>query len=273
MAHKVYVCYDNHDLETAENVCAALEDNRIKCWLKDRDKGVKPIVSEIVDAIKGSKVMVLIYSNNSKHSNTVHNEVDEAFSRKIPILVFRTDDSKIEGGLEFFIKNQPMINAYEDPEGSFDVLVKDTKALLKGSIPVLPIIGAVVLVLIVAAIGYMMFAPTSDMPVDVGDIDLKITDFHVDDVRKEQTSWNYSYFVGGTISPELDDDSSCRIVVDFYDKSGKLVDSSETPVKEAQKVSSGFLFGSTVSDSNNIGRVDVQLIQGDTILAQDDSEL
>lgn len=55
MAHDVYICYDERDLEVAKNVCDALESNGLECWLKNRDAGVKNIVNEIMDAIKSPK--------------------------------------------------------------------------------------------------------------------------------------------------------------------------------------------------------------------------
>ena len=288
MAHDVYICYDERDLEIAKDVCDSLEDSGLECWLKNRDAGVHNIVNEIMNAIKKSKVMVLLYSKNSKNSNFVNNEVDIAFAQKRSILVYQIDDSKLEGGLEFFLRNKPWIKAYPNPEDQFDKLTQDTAKLVKEQkskdrsvvnvvkqhkIPV--IIGIVVLILIAAVAGYMMVndsgsAGTTNLK--AGDIKLNITDFHVDDVRKENTDWNYSYYVGGTISPAPGEKDGCKISADFYDKSGNLVETVETPFEDAQKVSSGFLLGSTVSDTNDIKMADVQLINRDNvIIAEDDS--
>jgi hypothetical protein len=217
--------------------------------------------------------------------------VDIAFAEKRSILVYQIDKSKLEGGLEFFLRNKPWIEAYPNPEDKFDELVKDTSRMVKKQktddrsiinviknhkIPV--IIGIVVVLLIVGVLGYMMYngesGGTNATQTKAGDIKLKITDFHVDDVRKQKTDWNYSYFVAGTVSPAPSSGDKCVIVVDFYDDSGKLVDTTETPFEEAQKVSAGFLFGSTVSDKNNIKVADVQLVnKNNVIIAQDDSQV
>ena len=285
MAHNVYVCYDEKDLEMAKDVCETLENNGLECWLKNRDAGVNIIVNDIMDAIKNSKVMVLLYSETSKNSNFVNNEVNRAFAEKKSILVFQIDDSKLEGGLEFFLKNKQWIKAYPNPEDKFEELSSKTEKLVKENSGIVHfvkehktpvIIGVIVLILIIAAAGFMMNNGvgngTTTSQLKAGEVKLKITDFHVDDVRKEDTDWNYSYFVGGTISPSEAD--GCIIVVDFYDKTGKLVDTTETPFEDAQKVSSGFLFGSTVSDTNDIKFVDVQLVNNENIiLAEDDSQI
>ena len=291
MAHDVYICYDERDLDTAKYVCDELEDRGLDCWLKNRDAGVDHMVDEIMQAIKKSKAMVLLYSKNSKQSNFVNNEVDIAFAEKRSILVYQIDESKLDGGLEFFLRNKPWIEAYPDPKDKINLLAEDTAELVKKQkskdrdifkivkthkIPV--IIGIVVLLLIAGVLGYMALnggsGGTDASQITAGDVKLKITDFHVDDVRNESTDWNYSYYVGGTISPAPGEQDGCVILVDFYDQSGKLVDSTETPFEDAQKVSSGFLFGSAVSGSNNIKVADVQLVNKENIIiAQDDAQL
>ena len=284
MAHKVYVCYDKNDIEMANRICDTLEKNRISCWLKNRDSIVKDSVGEITKAIENTKAMVLVYSNNSKESQFVNNEVATAFENGKPILVFKIDDTKEEGGLQLFLRKQPWINAYPNPEDRFDQLVEKTKELTKGSIfdivnehkiPI--IIGVIALIVIVGALGFMNSNNDSQgnaLQVNAGDIKLKITDFNVEDVRNQDTSWNYSYSVEGTISPNPDDNSGLIIIVDYYDNEGNLVDTTETPFEDAQIVGSGFLLGSTVSDKNDIKFIDVQLVNKDNvIIAQDDSQV
>ncbi|WP_296880705.1 toll/interleukin-1 receptor domain-containing protein [uncultured Methanobrevibacter sp.] len=291
MAHDVYICYDERDLETAKKVCDTLEDNGLDCWLKNRDTGAKRMVDEIMDAIKKSKVMVLLFSKNSKDSNFVNNEVDIAFAQKRSILVFQIDDSKLDGGLEFFLRNKPRIEAFPNPEDEFDRLIENTSKMVKEQgaidrnifkiikdhkVPV--IIGIVVILLVVGVLGYMAYngggSQTNATKIKAGDIKINITDFHVDDVRKEKTNWNYSYYVGGKITPAPGENDGFVILVDFYDESGNLVDTVDTPFKEAEKVKSGFLLGSTVSDKNNIKIADVQLVnKNNMVIAQDEAQL
>ena len=51
MSHEVYICYDEKDQITADAICHVLEENKIKCWMKTRDLGVKHMVEEIMEAI------------------------------------------------------------------------------------------------------------------------------------------------------------------------------------------------------------------------------
>lgn len=130
MSHEVYICYDDKDQLTADAICHVLEENKIKCWLKNRDVGVKHIVDEVTEAINQASAIVLIFSNHSKHSNFVNTEVDLAFTLEKPILVFKIDESKLDGGLEFFLNNKHWLDAYPNPEVEFEHLIIDTSKLL-----------------------------------------------------------------------------------------------------------------------------------------------
>ena len=289
MAHDVYLSYDETDLETALNVCETLESNGLKCWMKNRDVDDDNRVRAIIKAIKQTRVLLLIHSKNSKSSKFINNEVNEAFDADKSFLVYYIDDSKLEGGLEYFLKTKPSVNAYPNPEEKNDILIKLTKNLVKkqkrqdGSIKNIinknkkaVAIGVIALVVLVAAVGFMMFngnGTTSSEPVNVGDFKIKITDFDMDDVTKQNLGWNYSYSVIGTISPTPEGQSGLKIVVDFYDQTGKLVDTTETPFEDAKISGSGYLFGSLGYESKDISYVEVQLIDGDNIIiAQDDAQ-
>ena len=64
------------------------------------------------------------------------------------------------------------------------------------------------------------------------------------------------------------------ISADFFDKSGNLVNTTEIPTSNAQRVSDGYLLASEVSDTKNIERVEVQIIDDkNTVLAQAESKL
>ncbi|WP_298501148.1 toll/interleukin-1 receptor domain-containing protein [uncultured Methanobrevibacter sp.] len=131
MVHEVYICYSSKDKVTADAICHTLEENKFKCWIKPRDVGVRHIAEEITDAIRASKIMVLVFSENAKQSNYVNTEVDIAFSSNIPILVFKIDDANLDGGLEFFLENKHWLDAYPNPGHEFRNLVIDVAKLLE----------------------------------------------------------------------------------------------------------------------------------------------
>src|SRR4030042_6757203 len=93
MPHKVFICYATHDKAVAEAICAALESRQIKCWIAPRD--VLPgteWAERIVDALDGSRVLVLVLSYNSNTSPQVIREVGRAASNGTPIMLIRIDD-------------------------------------------------------------------------------------------------------------------------------------------------------------------------------------
>ncbi len=126
---EVYICHDEEDRNLAEDICNALEDNGIGCCLKARDLNGND-VGEVINAINSSKVMILVFSNNSGRSDVVVGQVNVAFTRNIPILVFKADESKLEGSLEFFLKNKHWLDAYPQPEKKYGELIQNTGRLL-----------------------------------------------------------------------------------------------------------------------------------------------
>lgn len=116
---KAYICYDDRDERMADDVCRALESKGFSCWLKNHDAGADRI-RDIINAIHKSKLAVLIYSKNAVDSKSVSSEIDTAFSQKIPILVFRIDDTQLSDKLALFLNNQPWIDAFPNPNAKFE---------------------------------------------------------------------------------------------------------------------------------------------------------
>lgn len=303
--HEVFICYDNEDKKAADAACQCLEDNDIKCWLKSRDAKIGHEIEDTMESIKQSEAMVLIFSEYCKISEHVRTEVNFAFNEGIQIIAFKAEDAEL-GGMAYFLRNAHFIDAFQGNDDRFENLVRDTSKFLEKPVSDIVISDKVknlgkesdeyvrtrpkpkvdkpgffdrhkktiVAVLAILVIGVCIFAfmnyddgigGTSEAESSLPNITMKISDFHVDDVRKEDVAWNFSYIVSGTISPSPDD-GNYRITVDFYDKTGKLIETTETPFNEAEKVSSGYLFGSAVSDKNNIKSVEVQLINENNIV-------
>src|SRR5438093_3684478 len=90
MAHEVFISHSSQDKTIADAVCAALENNAIRCWIAPRD--VQPgrtFAGEINRAIQRSKVMVLIFSTHSNRSEQVLREVQLASNSHLYIVQFR----------------------------------------------------------------------------------------------------------------------------------------------------------------------------------------
>ena len=290
MSQDVYICYDVNDQEVASRICNVLEKNELSCWIKSRDVGANDIIEASDNAIENSHVMILIYSKYSKDSNIVNTEADLAFGSDVPVLIYKIDDTEFGGGFPFFIEDNRVIDAHENVESKFDelisilsVLVKQQKDKKRSLSYIIkkhkkPIVIAIALIVVVIAgiFAYMNFVQHAEdentVPLNPGDVKINVTDFHVDDVRKKGYSWNYSYFVGGIISPEPV--GKYVVSCDFYDKTGYLVNTTETEISDIQRVNDGYLLGSDVSGTKDITRVEVNLLDAkNRVIAQGESEL
>ena len=290
MSQDVYICYDVNDQEVASRICNVLEKNELSCWIKSRDVGANDIIEASDNAIENSHVMILIYSKYSKDSNIVNTEADLAFGSDVPVLIYKIDDTEFGGGFPFFIDDNRVIDAHENVESKFDelisilsVLVKQQKDKKRSLSYIIkkhkkPIVIAIALIVVVIAgiFAYMNFVQHAEdentVPLNPGDVKIKVTDFHVDDVRKKGYSWNYSYFVGGIISPEPV--GKYVVSCDFYDKTGNLVNTTETEISDIQRVNDGYLLGSDVSGTKDITRVEVNLLDAkNRVIAQGEAEL
>ena len=90
MAHDVFISYSTKDKTAADTVCARLESHGIRCWIAPRDVLPGQIWGEsIVNAIRGSRAMVLVLSANANNSDNIPKEVELACAKGvIVILVF-----------------------------------------------------------------------------------------------------------------------------------------------------------------------------------------
>ena len=309
MDHEVFICYnedDEKDSLTAKYITKALEQNKIKCWLMSRDV-VGNKIDETMEAIEKAKATVLVYSEHAISSPFVVTVVNIAVEDKKPVLGFNVDGSDISGDLELYRDDITWLDASPNPEESFGKMVTDTSKFLGNEItkpkvsrklksdyqkelegPGKPpwyerykkeIIAGIILLIL--ACGIFMYASSSiennapsDTLIDGSAVKMKITDFHVDDVSKKGYSWNYSYFVGGSLTPLPNENEGFVIEADYYDKKGDLINSTQTEFASVQKVNDGFLFGSTTSGKKDIDRVEVKLLnKNGWIYAQAESQL
>jgi len=116
MLHEVFICYAAHDKAVAEAICDALESRHIKCWIAPRD--VLPgteWAETIVDALDGSRVLVLVLSSSSNTSPQVIREVGRAASNGTPILPLRIDDVAPSKAMDYFISSHQWLYAQTGP--------------------------------------------------------------------------------------------------------------------------------------------------------------
>jgi TIR domain-containing protein len=138
VAHDAFISYSTHDKAVADAACALLESRGIRCWIAPRD--VTPGMdwgSEIIDAINGARVMVLVYSASANESGQIRREVERGVHKGIPIVPFRIEDVPMSKSLEYFISAQHWLDALTPPlEQHLDYLARTVTLLL--SRPLMP---------------------------------------------------------------------------------------------------------------------------------------
>jgi TIR domain len=112
----VFVSYSQPDRQAAFGIVEWLESHGIDCWIAPRD--VRPAsdwAEEIVDAIAGARVMVLVFSASANSSPQVRREVERAVHRRVAVLPFRVEDVEPARSLEYFLSSQHWLDAFPPP--------------------------------------------------------------------------------------------------------------------------------------------------------------
>ena len=88
--HDVFVSYATQDRTFAEAAVHALEDVGARCWYAPRDVAPGATwASDIVGAIDGARVMVLVMSCSASSSKHVFREVERAVHKGVVVVPVR----------------------------------------------------------------------------------------------------------------------------------------------------------------------------------------
>jgi tetratricopeptide (TPR) repeat protein len=132
MAHDTFVSYSSRDKPIADAVCNGLEAAGIRCWIAPRD--ILPGQDwgkAIVDAIRDSRLLVVVVSEHSNASPQVLREVERAVHAGIPIIPFRIDEVSLSGAMEYFLSVPHWLDALTEPlEAHIERLVYTAALLL-----------------------------------------------------------------------------------------------------------------------------------------------
>lgn len=132
MAYDVFISHSSKDKQTADAVCHYLEQNGIRCWIAPRD--ILPggdWAESIVEAIRESRLMLLIFSSNANDSHQINREVNLAADENIPIVPFRIENVQPSTKLRYYLGTPHWLDALTPPlEKHLDQLVKSISIFL-----------------------------------------------------------------------------------------------------------------------------------------------
>ena len=276
MDYDIFISYSSLDQEIAEDICSYFEKNGLSCWIAPRNvRAGENYAEEIMLGLDSAKIVVLIFSQNSQSSKYVIKEVQKAFINNKGILPINIDDSLPKGKMETFLRNKQWLNAFPNPEESYDDMVDGARRLIKGQRPgggFVQVPGndnegsffdkhkyhliAVAAIILIAVVGFVAFGGTGMNSNGSGSSQplVSIDYIQMDDDSSKGYSWKYSYFVFGSLSSNVSDSSNV-VHVDFLDDSGKVVMSNDTKVKDIE----GNTLGIGYSNNNNVAKVSLEL--------------
>ena len=132
MAYDVFISYAKEDKTVADAVCATLESHAVRCWIAPRD--VLPGVAygeAIIDAIRGCRIMILVFSSKSNASPHIPKEIERAVSAGVAVIPFRIEDVMPGKSLDYFIGSVHWLDALTRPlEQHLERLVQNVQTLL-----------------------------------------------------------------------------------------------------------------------------------------------
>ena len=114
---QVLISHSSGDLDIAEKVYCYLQDKGISCWI-DSKNITGAYARSIIEGIKESELMVLIFSNKVNESMHVENEVDNAFCMKKAIIPFRIEAAPYSDVLRYYLSKAHYVDAYKDFENA-----------------------------------------------------------------------------------------------------------------------------------------------------------
>ncbi|MDT3699325.1 MAG: toll/interleukin-1 receptor domain-containing protein [Thermincola sp.] len=116
MAHDVFISHSSKDKNTADAICSILELNKIRCWIAPRDVTPgKKYATCIIEAIKQSKVLVVVFSSNSNSSDPVSSELESAMRYGVVIIPFRIENTIPTEEMEFYLASRHWLDAITPP--------------------------------------------------------------------------------------------------------------------------------------------------------------
>jgi TIR domain len=127
----IFITYSSKDQKVARTICTALENRGLACWISSRN--VKPgenYQEQIVRAIRGARVMVLVFTTNANNSNEIKKELALASQNNLVVIPVRIEDVAPNEAFAYEFATRQWIDLFEDWEKSMAELVELIAAIL-----------------------------------------------------------------------------------------------------------------------------------------------
>jgi hypothetical protein len=129
-AKDVFVSFCNQDEAAAIEIVEALEVAGFSCWIAIRDVW-QNYQEEIVDAIKGAKAMVIVFSANANRSDEIKKELSLAGRYKLQKIPIRIEDAIPRGAFEYEFSTSQYIDLFKNRESGIGRLTQAVRRLIR----------------------------------------------------------------------------------------------------------------------------------------------
>jgi len=120
----VFVSYATADRKDALAVCKAIERRGLDCWISTRDVAPGQNYQEaIVRSLRGSRAMVLVFSEAANNSDEIKKELSLASRYHIPVMALRIEDVEPSDAFAYELSTRQWIDAFGGWDKSIDALV------------------------------------------------------------------------------------------------------------------------------------------------------
>ena len=126
MQYDVFISYSAEEQKIAERLAAYLEYYNINCFVASRDiPADMPWSQAIAEAIMGSRMALVVYSENYNNATWLNDELTAVRSASLPIYVFAlTNEPYCEAKSEY-LKSSPCIGAVGDFDDAYPFLYEE----------------------------------------------------------------------------------------------------------------------------------------------------
>lgn len=131
MAYDVFISYSSLNEQLATEILHNLEKGELKCFFASRDIRPGQDYSTIITpAIKNSRIMVMLATQEAYDSPNVKSEVRIAFDNKIRIIPFKADSTILPEEWQYYLSFAQWLDASESKEKGMSRLLSIVKKYL-----------------------------------------------------------------------------------------------------------------------------------------------
>ena len=126
MLYDVFISSTSTDVRIAERLSDYLDYYNITSFVANRDIPADvPWAQGIAEAIKNSKMMIVLFSEDYNSGTWMDGELQTAANADVPILTFRLSDVPFAETKISFLKNTAHVDGLDDIEGKFPTLYEE----------------------------------------------------------------------------------------------------------------------------------------------------